>query len=107
MLKMKGNRVVAFGTLGALTLSTALGTVTTTPARADADTWKKIAIGAGVVTGYGLLKHKGKVATIGGIATAGSYIMYRNKKKKEEQQRRAWYKQRYGRKWSSHYDSGT
>jgi hypothetical protein len=55
----------------------------TTPAHAvSSKTWKKIAIGSAVVTGYGLLKHKGKITTIGAVATAGSYYMYRKAKKK-------------------------
>ncbi len=79
----------------------------TAPAYAGSDTWKKVAIGAGIVTGYGLIKGKGKIATIGGVATAGSYYMYRRSKKKEEAKRRAWYQQRYGRYWRNHYKPGT
>ena len=107
MLK-QGNRLVALGILGVMTLSTLGGTVAvTTPAQADSKTWKKVAIGAGVVTGYGLIRGKGKVATIGGAATAGSYYMYRRQKKKEEARRQAWYRQRYGRNWRNHYKAGT
>ena len=107
MLRTHSKRLVAVGTLSALTLGTMLGPVATPAQAAGSKTWKKVAIGAGVVTGYGLIKGKGKVATIGGVATAGSYLMYRNKKKKEEARRRAWYQQRYGRNWRSHYNSGT
>ena len=107
MIKIQTNRFVAAGTLGALALSSALGTATMPTARADAAATKKVAIGAGIVTGYGLLKGKGKVATIGGVATAGSYLLYRKQKKKEEAKRRAWYQQRYGRDWRSHYKPGT
>jgi hypothetical protein len=104
-LKMSTGRWIAMGTLGVVTLGSTVGM--TTPAEAKSKTWKKVAIGAGAVTGYGLLKGKGKVATIGGVATAGSYYMYKKGKKKEESQRQAWYKQRYGRNWRNHYKSGT
>jgi hypothetical protein len=88
-----------------MTLGTTLAG--TAPAQAKSKTWKKIAIGAGAVTGYGLLKGKGKVATIGGLATAGSYVMYKKSKKKEEAKRQAWYKQRYGKNWRNHYKPGS
>lgn len=95
---------IAVGTLGAMSLGGLVAT--STPASADSKTWKKAAIAAGVVTGYGLVKGKGKVSTIGGVATAGSYYMYRKSKKKEnnkEAQRRAWYQKRYGKNWRNHY----
>jgi len=95
------SRIVAMGTLGALTLGgTAL---LSAPAQAGPSTWKKVAIGGAAVTGYGLVKGKGKVATIGAVTTAGSYYMYKRSKKKQEAQRRAWYRQRYGKNWKSHY----
>jgi acetyl-CoA carboxylase carboxyltransferase component len=104
-LKKDAKRWIAAGTLTAF----ALGSFATmsTPAQATGSkTWKKVAIGAGVVTGYGLVKGKGKVATIGAAATAGSYYMYRKKKKSEEQRRQEWYRNRYGRNWRNHYKSG-
>lgn len=107
MIKTHTNRIVAAGTLGALALSTVLGVATTPTAHADSSATKKVAIGAGIVTGYGLLKGKGKVATIGGVATAGSYLLYRKQKKKEEAKRRAWYQQRYGSAWRNHYKPGS
>lgn len=95
MMKMSSSRIVAFGTLGALALGSA--PMLSTPANAaGSKTWKKAAIGGAAVTGYGLLRHKGKVATLGAVATAGSYYMYKKKKKKEEQQRR--YHRRYRRR---------
>ena len=97
-------RYVAIGTLGVMTLGATLSTAT--PAHAGSSTWKKVAIGAGVVTGYGLLKGKGKIATIGGVATAGSYYMYKKSKGKEEAKRQQWYQSRYGRNWRNHYQSG-
>ena len=103
-IKTNAKRWIALGTLSAMTLSSVA--VTTSPAEADSKTWKKAAIGAGVVTGYGLIKKKGKVATIGGVATAGSYLMYRKSKKKEEARRQALYKQRYGRNWRNYYKPG-
>ena len=95
---------IAVGTLSAMSVGGLL--VTSTPASADSDSWKKAAIAAGAVTGYGLVKGKGKVATVGGVATAGSYYMYRKSKKKEnnrEARRRAWYQKRYGKNWRNHY----
>lgn len=98
------NRWIAMGTLGVATLGTTAAL--STPVHAGSDTWKKVAIGSAIVTGYGLVKGKGKVTTIGAVATAGSYYMYSRSKKKEEARRQAWYKQRYGRNWRSHYDAG-
>ncbi len=107
MLK-QSNRMVALGTLGVITVSTLGGTLAvSTPAQADSKTWKKVAIGAAAVTGYGLIKGKRKVATVGGVATAGSYYLYRRQKKNEEARRQAWYRQRYGRYWRNYYRSGT
>jgi len=103
-LKTNANRWIALGTLGAMTIGSVA--VTATPAEAGSKTWKKVAIGAAAVTGYGLIKHKGRVATVGGVATAGSYYMYRRSKKKEEARRQAWYRQRYGRNWRNYYKPG-
>ncbi|MDQ3814791.1 MAG: hypothetical protein M3347_12685 [Armatimonadota bacterium] len=97
-LKKKANCLIAAGTLSVLTLGTTVAA--NTPAHAEADTWKKVAIGAAVVTGYGLVKGKGKVAAIGAAATAGSYYMYdraKDKEREEEEQRQAWYQQHYAR----------
>jgi len=100
-LKTDSKRWIAIGTLGAMTLGGVMAT--TTPAQAKSKTWKKVAIGAAAVTGYGLLKHNGRATTLGAVATAGSYYMYKKSKKKEERQRQAWYQQRYGRNWRNHY----
>lgn len=91
MKNLTKQRSIALGTLGVLS-ATLLGGAMTTPAEASSKTWKKVAIGAGAVTAYGLLKHNGKLATIGGIATAGSYLKYRHDKKKENQRRRYRYR---------------
>ena len=98
MQKLKSNRFVALGTLGVMTLGMSLSN----PAQAKSSTWKKVAIGGAAVTGYGLIKGKGRVATVGAVTTAGSYLMYRKSKKKEAK-RVAWYQQRYGRNWRRHY----
>ncbi len=82
-LKINTNRWIAAGTLTAMTLG---GALVAKPAHAGSDTWKKVAIGAAAVTGYGVIKGKGKVATIGAIATAGSYYMYDRAKDKEKAQ---------------------
>src|SRR4028119_645280 len=90
MLK-HSNRAIALGTLGVMSLTTLGGTLAvTSPAQADSKTWKKAAIGAAAVTGYGLLKGKGKVATIGGAATAGSYYMYCRQQRDGGRRRRGW-----------------
>lgn len=107
-MKITKQRKIALGTLGVLTATTFAGAFTT-PAHADADLWKKIAIGAGAATAYGLVKGNGKVATIGGVATVGSYLKYRSDKKKEDKEeakRVQWYKSRYGRSWRNYYRPG-
>lgn len=87
MKNLAKKRTVALGTLGVMT-ATLLGGAMATPAQASSSTWKKIAIGAGVVTGYGLLKGNKKLALIGGLATAGSYYKYKSDKKKESNRNR-------------------
>jgi uncharacterized membrane protein YebE (DUF533 family) len=107
-MKITKQRTIALSTLGVLTASTLAGAFTT-PAHADADLWKKIAIGAGAATAYGLVKKNGKVATIGGIAAVGSYLKYKSDKKKEDKEnakRVQWYKSRYGSTWRNHYKPG-
>ena len=84
MLK-QGNRWIALGTLGAVVAGTLLGGAT--PVQAKSSTWKKVAIGAGIVTGYGLLKGKKKLAIGGGVVTGLSYLKYRSDKKKERRAR--------------------
>jgi hypothetical protein len=103
MKTLNSQRKIALGTLAVLSATLVGGAFTATPAQADSKTWKKVAIGAGAVTAYGLIKGKGRVATIGGLATAGSYLKYRSDKKKEAK-KRTWYKQRYGRNWQRHYN---
>lgn len=102
MRNLTKQRTVALGTLGALSATLLGGAFVATPAQADSKTWKKVAIGAGAVGAYGLIKGKGKVATIGGLAAAGSYLKYRSDKKKEAR-RANWYRQRYGSNWQRHY----
>jgi hypothetical protein len=84
-------RTVAVGTLAVLS-ATILGGAMATPAQAKSKTWKKVAIGAGAVTAYGLLKGNKKVAIIGGLATAGSYYKYKKDKKKEQRSNRRYYR---------------
>ncbi len=107
-MKITKQRTIALGTLGALS-ATLIGGALVAPAQASSSTWKKVAIGGAAATGYGLLKGKGKIATIGGLVTAGSYLKYRSDKKKEsraEMRRAKYYQQRYGRNWRSHYKQG-
>ena len=87
MKNITKQRTLALGTLGVMA-ATMLGGATTLPAQAKSSTWKKVAIGSGVVTGYGLLKGNKKVAIIGGLATAGSYYKYKKDKKKESRNSR-------------------
>ena len=106
-MKITKQRGLALATLTVFG-ATALGGALAPAAHADSKTWKKATIGAAAVTAYGLIKHNGKAQTIGGIATAGSYLKYRSDKKKEnERKRRKYYQNRYGRNWRSHYKPGT
>lgn len=76
----KTTRAAAVGTLAVMTMGGL--TALSTPAQAASKkTWKRIAIGSAVVTGYGLVKKKRKVAIVGAAATAGSYYMYKKKKR--------------------------
>ncbi len=107
-MKITKQRTIALGTLGALS-ATLLGGSLVAPAQASSSTWKKVAIGGAAATGYGLLKHKGRVATVGGLVTAGSYLKYRSDKKKEAREdlrRQKYYQQRYGSNWRAHYRQG-
>jgi len=105
-MKMKNaNRWIAMGTLSVMSLGS-VATLSTPAEAVSSKTWKKGAIAGAVVGGYGLIKGKGRVATIGGAAAAGSYYMSRKQKKKEEQ-RMAWYKSRYGKNWRAHYKAGS
>ena len=109
-MKITKQRSLALATLSIFG-ATAFGGVLTAPAaHADSKTWKKVAIGAAAVTGYGLLKKDGKAQTLGAIATAGSYAKYRSDKKKEnkktEARRRAYYQKRYGKNWRNYYKPG-
>jgi hypothetical protein len=80
--KRNATRAIALATMGAMTVGTMAATTMPVQA-AKSSTWKKVAIGAAAATGYGLLKKNGKITTIGAVATAGSYYMYRRAKKKE------------------------
>lgn len=102
MKTLTKQRAIAVGTLGVLSATIVGGALTATPAQADSKTWKKIAIGAGAVGAYGLIKGKGRVATVGGLAAAGSYLKYRHDKKKEAREAN-WYRRRYGSTWQRHY----
>ena len=105
MTVKNSNRWIAAGTLSAMSLTSIA--FTSTPAQAvGSSTWKKIAIAGAAVGGYGLIKGKGRVATVGAATAAGSYYMYRKQNKKEAK-RQAWYKQRYGANWRSHYKNGS
>ena len=74
------NRWVALSLLVAIVASTLM---ISAPAQAKSSTWKKVAIGAGVVAGYGLLKHKKGLAIGAGAVALGSYLKYRHDRKRE------------------------
>ena len=95
MKTLNTQRFTALGTLGVLSASLLGATLLAQPAQAGSSTWKKVAIGGAAVGGYGLLKGKGRVATVGGLVAAGSYLKYRSDKKKENR-KAAWYRKRYG-----------
>ena len=108
-MKINKTRSLALATLSVMTATAFGGAALTPAAHADSKTWKKVAIGAAAVTGYGLIKHNGKAQTLGAIATAGSYLKYRSDKKKEnksEVNRRKYYQKRYGKNWRNHYKQG-
>ena len=105
-MKITKQRGLALATLTVFG-ATALGGALAPAAHADSKTWKKVTLGAAAVTAYGLIKHNGKAQTLGGIATAGSYLKYRHDKKAEEKHRRLYYQRRYGRNWRNHYKPGT
>lgn len=99
MVKQK-NRIVALGTLGAMTLTAFAGVGT---AEASTKGKRNLTIGLGAVTGYGLLKKKKTVAIVGGVGTALAYRSYKKSKKNDSRRSRLWYQQRYGRNWRNHY----
>ncbi len=109
MKTLTKQRTIALGTLGVLTATT-LGGAAFAPVQAGSSTWKKVAIVGAAATGYGLLRHNGKVATIGAVVAGGSYLKYRHDKKSEKKREAAkirWYKNRYGRNWRTHYYNHT
>lgn len=107
MLKqMKTNRLVALSTLAAMTL-TSMGALTVTPAHAGPKGKRNLALGLGAVGVYGLVKKKRTLAIAGGVGAALAYRSYRKSAKKSERRRQAWYRQRYGRNWRTHYKRGT
>lgn len=100
-MQITKHRGIALGTLVAFA-GTTLGGVGTPPAHAGSKLWRDLAIGAGVVTGYGLLKHKKNTAIIGGVATGLSYLKYRKEKKKEKQYQAYRYTPSYSNSYSSY-----
>ena len=101
-MKNLTQRKIALSTLGVLSASLLGGAFVAAPVQADSKTWKKVAIGGAAVGAYGLIKGKGKVATIGGLVGAGSYLKYRSDKKKEAR-RANWYRKRYGKSAARRY----
>jgi len=104
-MKRNINRWIAIGTLSIMSAG-GMGLMTGTAHAKKSTIWKYGTIAGAAATAYGLVKGKGKVATVGAVATAGSYYMYKHSKKKEEQRRQDWYRRRYGRNWHHHYRPG-
>lgn len=102
MMKRNMNRWIAMGTLGAMSIG-GMGFTSGTAHAKKSTIYKYGTILGAAVTGYGLVKGKGKVATVGAVATAGSYYMYKHSKKNEEERRKDWYRNRYGSNWRRHY----
>lgn len=75
------NRLTAIITLGAVLATTLF--IGAAPVQAKSSTWKKVAIGAAVVAGYGALKGKKTLAIGGAAVAAGAYLKAKSDKKKE------------------------
>ncbi len=89
MKYLSKQRMTALATLGVFTATMFGGAlIAPQPVQADSKTWKKVAIGAGAVGAYGLIKGKKKTALIGGAVAAGSYLKYRSDKKKENRRKK-------------------
>jgi len=101
-MKRQTNRWIAVGTLGVMSIG-GMGFLSGTAQAKKSTLYKYGTIAGAAVTGYGLVKGKGKVATVGALATAGSYYMYKHSKKNEEERRQDWYRNRYGNSWRNHY----
>ncbi len=104
------NRFIGLSVATAIA-ATSLGFGAAKPAEASTKGRRNTTVALGAVTAYGLLKHKKKVAIVGGVGTAVAYNRYKHKKNWEkrtsEQRRRAWYQNRYGRNWRDHYVPGS
>ncbi len=102
-MKIQNKKTVSLALLGVLATSAVGGMFAPAAEAKSSSKWKTAAIAGGAIAGYGLLKHN-KTATIAGAAVGG-YSLYRYNKahKKEKRHSRAWYQQRYGRNWRSHY----
>ncbi len=75
------NRLTAIVTLGAVLATTLF--IGAAPVQAKSSTWKKVAIGAAIVGGYGALKGKKTLAIGGAAVAAGAYLKAKHDKKKE------------------------
>jgi len=88
--------------------ATSFGGLGTSMAQASVKGRRNTTLALAAVTAYGLIKKKKTVAIAGGVGTAIAYHRYRKAKKSRysygyDARRRAWYQQRYGRNWYSHY----
>lgn len=101
-MKRHTNRLIAVGTLSVMSIG-GMGLMSGTAQAKKSTIYKYGTIAGAAVTAYGLVKGKGKVATVGALATAGSYYMYKHSKRNEEERRQDWYRHRYGNDWRRHY----
>lgn len=87
-MRRSANRWIAVGTLAVFSLAS-FGGLSVSPAHAGSKSRRNLMIGAGAVTGYGLLRHHKKMAAIGAVGTAVAYHNYRAAKKRENRRRSA------------------
>lgn len=79
------NRLTAIFTLAVIMATTFF--MGAAPVQAKSKTWKKVAIGAGIVSAYGFAKGKKGLAYGGAAVAAGSYLKAKSDKKKEWRRR--------------------
>ena len=84
-MKRHTNRWIAAGTLGVMSIG-GMGFMSGTAQAKKSTIYKYGAIAGAGLAGYGLLKGNGRAATVGALAAAGSYYMYKHRKNKEKRQ---------------------
>ena len=105
-MKQQMNRWIAVGTLSVMSF-TGMGLVSGTAQAKKSTAWKYGAIAGAGLAGYGLLKHNGRAATVGGLVAAGSYYEYRHNKKKEDKKKAEQYRRRSRQRSRHHRKAGS